>query len=213
MSPSVTQEHAASAEPDGFGLTLADIADLRAYERERETFRANVIALKKRRRLHVGEFQTLVFENRDTIRFQIQEMARAERILTDEGIETELRIYNPLISRPGKLSATLFLELTTDAMLREWLPKLVGIEQSYELRIGAGEQAELIPCHVDAAHEAQLTREEMTASVHYLWFPVGRDQAQRLAEGPASLVCTHPAYRFETELDEVSRQSLAAELR
>jgi hypothetical protein len=78
-------------------LTLDDIADLRAYEREREAFREQVIALKKRRRVGVGPFVTFVFENRETIRFQIQEMARVERILTDEGIQTELDTYNPLI--------------------------------------------------------------------------------------------------------------------
>lgn len=137
-------------------LTLADIADLRAYERERDAFREHVIALKKRRRISVGPHLTLVFENRDTIRFQIQEMARAERILTDEGIETELRIYNPLIPEPGHLSATLFLELTTDEELRTWLPKLVGIERSVVLRLADGTE---LRCQPDADHEAQLTRE------------------------------------------------------
>src|SRR3954451_8240958 len=102
-------------------LTIEDIADLRAYERERADFRRSVIELKKRRRVHVGPVVTLLFENADTIRFQIQEMARAEKILTDEGIQTELDIYNPLIPSPGHLAATLFIELTSDAELREWL--------------------------------------------------------------------------------------------
>src|SRR3954454_23820396 len=119
-------------------LTLDDIADLRAYERERPEFRQHVIALKKRRRIHVGEFLTLVFENATTIRFQIQEMARAEKTLSDEGIQTELDIYNPLIPEPGNLAATLFIELTSDAELREWLPKLVGIEQHLVLRLSEG---------------------------------------------------------------------------
>src|SRR6186997_651114 len=117
-------------------LTLDDIADLREYEREREHFRTRVIDLKKRRRVSVGPFVTLVFENRDTIRFQIQEMARAERMLTDDAIQTELDIYNPLIPEPGRLCASLFVELTTKAELEEWLPKLVGIERSVQLRIG-----------------------------------------------------------------------------
>ena len=111
-------------------LTLDDIADLRAYEREREDFRAEVIALKKRRRVGVGPFMTFVFENRDTIRFQIQEMARVEKLITDEAIETELRTYNPLVPEPGELAATLFIELTSELALRDWLPRLVGIEQS-----------------------------------------------------------------------------------
>src|SRR5687768_18282803 len=125
-------------------LTLDDIADLREYEREREAFRAHVIALKKRRRVALGPFLTLLFENRDTIRFQIQEMARAEKILSDEAIQTELDIYNPLIAERGSLAATLFIELTSKDELVEWLPKLVGIERSIELRIGALGNEELV---------------------------------------------------------------------
>src|SRR3712207_4698094 len=108
-------------------LTLDDIADLRAYERERDDFRKHIIELKRHRRIPVGPIVTLVFENRDTIRFQIQEMARAEKMLSDEAIETELDIYNPLIPSAGELSATLFIELTSKDDLMEWLPKLVGI--------------------------------------------------------------------------------------
>ena len=93
-------------------LTLDDISDLRAYERERDEFRGQVIALKRRRRVALGDIVTLLFENRRTIRFQVQEMARAEKIISDEGIETELRVYNPLIPEPGQLCATLFIELT-----------------------------------------------------------------------------------------------------
>src|SRR3954467_2418348 len=117
-------------------LSLDDIADLREYERERETFREHVIALKKKRRIALGPIVTLVFESRDTIRFQIQEMARAERMLTDEAIQTELDIYNPLVPEPGRLAATLFIELTTEEDLRTWLPRLVGIERSIRLHIG-----------------------------------------------------------------------------
>src|SRR5690606_28224213 len=125
-----------------------DIADFRAYERERNDFRAHIIDLKRRRRVPVGPFVTFVFENRDTIRFQIQEMARVERLYSDEQIETELRIYNPLIPEPGQLCATMFLELTSDAELREWLPKLVGIERSVALCIG--DDREPVPLAVEA---------------------------------------------------------------
>src|SRR3954452_25145635 len=128
-------------------LTVDDIADLRAYERERAEFRAHVIEIKKLRRVSVGPFVTFVFENRETIRFQIQEMARVEKIISDEGIEAELRAYNPLIPEPGHLSTTMFIELTTEAQLREWLPKLVGIERLVEIRVGP--DAEAIVCTPD----------------------------------------------------------------
>jgi hypothetical protein len=179
-------------------LTLADIADLRAYERSREEFRSSVIALKKRRRVSVGPFVTLLFENRDTIRFQIQEMARAEKLITDEAIQTELDIYNPLIPEPGNLCATLFVELTSEAELREWLPKLVGIETAPLLRIGPA--AEVVRCNVDPEHAKQLTRDEITASVHYVTFSLSAAQVGDFADGPVVLALDHPAYQHETAL-------------
>lgn len=192
-------------------LTLDDIADLRAYEREREAFRAHIIEIKTRRRVHVGPFVTFVFESRDTIRFQIQEMARAEKILSDEGIETELRIYNPLIPDPGHLSTTMFIELTSDEQLREWLPKLVGVERAVELRVGP--DGEVVPCTVDPDHEKQLTREEITASVHYVGFALSPAQVEAFAAGPVVLAVTHPAYQHVLELTEGTRAELLGDLR
>ena len=118
-------------------LTVADIADLRAYERERDAFRAHVIDLKGRRRIALGDLLTITFENTDTMRFQIQEMARAERMLTDAAIAHEVNTYNELIPDPGELSGTLFIELTSEALLREWLPKFVGIEFHIAFELGA----------------------------------------------------------------------------
>lgn len=194
-------------------LQLEDIVDLRAYERERDEFRRRIIALKKLRRVGVGPFVTLVFENRDTIRFQIQEMARVERLITDEAIETELRIYNPLVPEPGHLAATLFVELTSDAELRTWLPRLVGIERAVALRLGDGDGAEVVRCLVDPEHEKQLTREEITASVHYVHVALTPDQIDRFAEGPVSLLIDHPAYGHEVELSPQTRSELLTDLR
>jgi hypothetical protein len=177
-------------------LTLDDIADLREYERERETFREQVIALKKRRRIALGPFVTLLFESRDTIRFQIQEMARAERMLSDEAIQTELDIYNPLIPEPGRLSATLFIELTSKDELLEWLPKLVGVERSLQLRIGE----HVVAGRPEDAHDAQLTREDVTASVHYVWFDLTPEQVAALETAPVTLEIVHPSYEHATTL-------------
>ena len=194
-------------------LTLDDIVDLRAYEREREEFRARIIELKKLRRIGIGPVVTIVFENRDTIRFQIQEMARAERMLSDEQIKTELDIYNPLIPEPNQLSATLFVELTSRDEMEEWLPKLVGIERAVQLRIGAGDGAEVVPSTPEPSHEAQLTREEITASVHYVWFRLTDEQVERLAAGPVAVVVDHPAYQHEVVLSDEARASLLDDLR
>jgi hypothetical protein len=194
-------------------LTVHDIADQRAYERERETFRAHIIELKKIRRIGVGPFVTLVFENRDTVRFQIQEMARAEKILTDEAIQTELDVYNPLIPERGALAATLFIELTSKEELVEWLPKLVGIERSIELRIGEPGNEEVVPARPNAEHERQLTRETITASVHYVHFELTGLQVERFASEPVRLAVAHTNYAYATELAEASRQSLLDDLR
>lgn len=194
-------------------LTLDDIADLRAYERERDEFRTFVIALKKKRRVGVGPFVTFVFENRHTVRFQIQEMARVERLISDDAIETELRIYNPLIPEQGHLAATMFVELTSDEQLREWLPKLVGIEAQVELRMGAGDDATVVRCLVDPDHEAQLTRDDITSTVHYLHFALSPEEVERFAAGPVRLAVTHPAYEHETELADDTRAELLDDLR
>jgi hypothetical protein len=194
-------------------LTLDDIADLREYERERDEFRRHVIELKKRRRVGVGPFVTVLFENRDTIRFQIQEMARIEKLISDEAIEGELRAYNPLIPEPGELACTLFIELTSEIALREWLPRLVGIEGSLELRIGAGDDRIVVPCVPDEGHAEQLTREEITASVHYLHFRLEPAQVEALAAGPVELAVAHPEYQHATALEAATVEELLTDLR
>jgi len=177
-------------------LTLADIADLRAYERERASFRAHVIDLKQRRRLGLGTLVTLLFENRDTMRFQIQEMARVEKLITDEAIQEEIDVYNRMIPEPGQLCVTMFIELVTDAQLREWLPKLVGIQHHVVLRLPGGRE---VRATTDEAHESQLTRETVTAAVHYLRFDLSAEHIDAFQDGVV-LAIDHPAYDEEIEL-------------
>ena len=191
-------------------LTLDDIVDNAAYEDERDEFRTRSIALKKRRRIGVGEFVTLVFENRETMRFQIQEMARVERMDSDAAIEGELAVYNKLIPEPGSLSATLFIELTSDEDLRSWLPKLVGIEKSIELRLSDGTVIVDIP---EADHEAQLTREEITASVHYIGFVLTESEVEAFAAGPVELAVNHSEYQASVTLGGETTAELLADLR
>jgi hypothetical protein len=191
-------------------LTLDDIADLRAYERDRDAYRATVIELKRRRRVPVGPIVSLVFENRETMRSQVQEMARAERMVTDEQIQKELDIYNALIPEPGELSATLFIELTAEDALRNWLPRLVGIEHAVILELAGGDVVRAAP---EAAHEEALTRPEITASVHYIRFALDPAQVERFAAGPVTLAVDHPEYRAESVLSEEVRAELLTDLR
>lgn len=189
-------------------LTLADIADARAYERERPEFRAHVIELKRRRRVHLGTVVAIVFENRDTMRFQVQEMARVEHINTDAGIQEELDVYNPLIPEPGQLCATLFLELTTEDQMREWLPKLVGVERSLVFRLPDGSE---VRCGVEAAHAGQLTREHVTAAVHFIDFRFTPEQVAAFGDGVV-LAIDHPEYREEVLLPPVTVAELRLDL-
>jgi Protein of unknown function (DUF3501) len=187
-------------------LTVDDILDLRAYERERADIRAAIIALKRRRRVALGELVTVVFENTETMRWQVMEMARAERMLRDEQIAHEVETYNELVPDEGELSATLFLELRSDAELREWLGKLVGIERCIALVLADGTT---IPG--EPQDEERLTRDDVTAAVHFLKFRVGA-AATEIAAGPVKLVVTHPEYSAETVLDAVQQAELVSDL-
>jgi hypothetical protein len=189
-------------------LTLADIADARAYERDREAFRAQIIELKRRRRIHLGTIVTVLFENRATMQFQVQEMARVEKIFTDEGIQEELDVYNALIPDPGQLCATLFLELTTDEQVREWLPKLVGVERSLVFRLPDGSA---VRCTAEAGHASQLTREHVTAAVHFVEFRFTPEQVAAFTAGTV-LAIDHPEYREEVELSPVTVGELRTDL-
>jgi Protein of unknown function (DUF3501) len=190
-------------------LTLADVLDLRAYERVREDYRAKIIARKVDRRVALGPVMTLVFECFDTVRFQVQEMARAEKIISDEGIQVELDIYNRLLPAKRELSATVFIELTSDDALREWLPRLVGIEH----QLGFSIDGELVTSAPEGAHAAALTRETVTPAVHYVRFAF--TDAQVAAFGTAeevALVATHPAYEVRTDLSPPVRRELIGDL-
>jgi hypothetical protein len=144
----------------------------------------------------------MTFESRLTMRFQVQEMARTERMVSDEQIQHELDVYNRLLPAPGELSATLFLELTSEDELRTWLPRLVGIESACELRIGQGPSADVIVSTPEEEHQANLTRAATTSAVHYVRFHF-------------TLAVNHPEYPDGLPghlLAEATRQELAADL-
>ncbi len=197
--------------PQGAGrpLELGDVADLRAYERVRDEYRRRIIELKRSRRVALGPIVSLVFESAETVRFQVQEMARAERITSDEGIAAELEVYNRLLPGVGELSATMFVELTSEAELREWLPRLVGIERAIGIELASGE---VVGSEPEGTHAEALTRDEVTPAVHYIRFPFGPGQAAALEAGPATLVARHRAYAARTPLGDATRAELVADL-
>jgi Protein of unknown function (DUF3501) len=189
-------------------LTLDDISDLREYERERHEFRRHIVEMKKRRRVQLGDLLTITFENTDTMRFQIQEMARIERMLTDEQIQNELDTYNQLIPDPNELSGTLFIEIDDKERLYEWLPKLVGIQRAVSIWLHDGSSVPSTP-----EDEERLTREETTTTVHYLRFRFTAEQVDALGAGPVQIVLDHPNYNAVVELTEEQRAELTSDLR
>jgi len=191
------------------GLTLDDVLDLRAYERVREDYRSRVIARKRNRRVSLGPMMTLVFECVDTVRFQVQEMARVEKIISDEAMQVELDIYNRLLPGERELSATLFIELTSDHDLREWLPRLVGIEH----QIGISMDGDAVASAPEAEHAAALTRDTMTPAVHYLRFGFTEAQVGAFRDtAVVAVVATHPAYEAQTVLPPPVRAELLGDL-
>jgi hypothetical protein len=186
-------------------LTMADIKDLREYEREREAFRAEIIDTKKRRRIPIGDLTTIVFENAATMRFQIQEMARAERMLRDEQIAHELETYNDLIPDDGELSGTLFIEIDDDQALRYWLPRLVGIQDHVQVAVG-GELVTGRPEDVE-----RLTRPDTTTTVHYLKFAFSAEQQRGFGDGPVRVVIDHPEYEAAALLTAEQRAELVGD--
>jgi hypothetical protein len=186
-------------------LTNQDIKDLREYEREREAFRAEIIAMKKRRRLSLGDLLSIVFENAATMRFQIQEMARAEKMLRDEQIAHELETYNQLLPETGELGATMFIEIDDSDALRYWLPRLVNIEEHVHFVVGD---------HTVSAREEdaeRLTRDDVTSAVHYLKFAFTPEQQRAFVDGPVRIVVNHPEYQADVTLTDDQRDELVGD--
>ncbi len=187
-------------------ITVADISELRAYNKGRDELRKRIIALKARRRIQVGPIMSLVFENTDTVHWQISEMVRAERITTEEGVATEVKVYNDLIPDEGELSATMFLELTSDEELRDWLPRLVGIHRALRFVLADGSDARGFD-----PEEQRLTREDTTPAVHFLVFRFRPEQVASFAQGGVRLVCDHPEYRHDVALTAEQHAELLAD--
>jgi hypothetical protein len=134
-------------------------------------------------------------------------------MLSDQAIQIELDTYNPLIPRPGRISATLFIELTSPAEMEHWLTRLVGVERCVELRIGEGDDAVVVRGQVEDSHAAQLTRDTVTASVHYVHFVFSAADLTRLEKGPVVLAIAHRSYQESTELSAETKAELLRDLR
>ena len=186
-------------------ISLDDVLGFTAYEKVRQNFRAEIIEKKKRRRVSVGDKVSLLFENRDTVLFQIQEMLRAERIADLDKIREEIAVYNELIPNPGELSATLFLEIEDQGRLREELLEFLGIDEAVSIKVGS----HVVP----GRFEEGRSKEDKISAVQYVKFPFSGEARAALTEGaPVELVIDHPNYRARAVLAPEAQQSLAQDL-
>jgi len=188
-------------------LTRADLLDNASYAQVRDTFRKEMIRMKRPRRIAIGPHVAVTLENRETMKFQIQEMMRIESIESPEGIQRELDVYNPLIPGAEELSFTLFIEISEESELKRVLPTLVGIEHALRLAIGDEVAA--------AAGEAGRSREDYTSSVHYLKLPLSGPQMAMLTDPtvPAALFFDHPNYAHREWLSSATREAMVTDLR
>jgi hypothetical protein len=184
------------------------LLSLEAYAKQRNAFRAQVMEHKKRRTVHLGGHLTLLFEDELTVRYQVQEMLRIERIFEEEGIRHELDAYNPLVPDGGNWKATMLLEYPDEAERRRMLGALKGIERRVWVQVaGAG--------RVYAIADEDLEREndEKTSSVHFLRFELEGPMRERLRQGSAVTVgVDHPHYAAAVELAPEQRAALASDL-
>ena len=188
-------------------LSPADLWKLEDYARERAAFRARVLAHKKPRTIHLGAHLTLVFEDRLTVQYQVQEMLRIERIFEADGIADELAAYNPLIPDGGNLKATLLIEYDDVEQRRRELEKLRGVEHDIRLVVDGAEPATTV-----ADEDLERSNEAKTAAVHFLRFELAPAAIAALRAGAAvRLAVDHPHYRASAELDGRQRDALLAD--
>lgn len=189
-------------------VTPQELLSAADYEEQRTEIRRRIIALKKRRRITVGEYITLVFENRETVLFQIQEMLRTERIFAPEKIQEECDVYNALLPGIDELSATLFIEITDSDKIQELLDSLKGIDNSDIVAISIG--MEKIFANFEAGH----SNEEKISAVHFVRFASTPNFRDQLAQAgiPALLTIRHPNFQTEAPISDDMRQEWLQDL-
>ncbi len=190
-------------------ITRDSLMSLEAYAKARAAFRARVLAHKKARTVHLGEHLTLLFEDELTIRYQIQEMLRIERVFEEDGIRDELDAYNPLVPDGSNLKATMLIEYEDVEERKSALAKLNGIERCVFIDIEGRPRIVAI-----ADEDLPRATDEKTAAVHFLRFELDRDSVAALKRGARlGIGVDHPGYQATIHaVAEDTRASLVADL-
>ena len=190
-------------------IELKDVLNFFEYEKVRDRMRGRVIDLKRVRRVPVGRHLSFVFENRDTVLFQIQEMRRVERITDDARIQDELDVYNALLPGPGELSATLFIEITDKDQIQPVLDHFMGIDVGPTVWIQVGKDF-AVPGEFEAGHSDE--EKGKLSAVHFVRFTFPPGAVSAVMVSPVHLVVDHIAERARVELSTATKAELLRDL-
>ena len=189
-------------------IERASLLSLETYARERNAFRARVLEHKKHRTVALGDHVTLIFEDELTIRYQIQEMLRIERIFEEAGIRHELDTYNPLVPDGGNLKATMMIEYPDVAQRQRELARLQGVEDRVWVQVAGCDRVYAI-----ADEDLERENEQKTSAVHFLRFELDGEMRQALRHGAGLAVgVDHPQYQARVEAKPEVRSALDADL-
>ena len=190
-------------------ISRDSLMTLEAYAKARREFRAKVLAHKRPRTVHLGQHLTLIFEDELTIRYQVQEMLRIEKIFEEQGIQDELDAYNPLIPDGRNFKATMLIEYEDVNERKAALARLKGIEDRVWVRVEG-----CAPVYAIADEDLERENEQKTSSVHFLRFELTQEMADALKYGMSLAIgCDHPHYSAAREpLPAETRAALVADL-
>jgi len=190
-------------------IRLSDVVNFFEYEKVREARRARIIELKRRRRVDVGRYLSFVFENRETVLFQIQEMCRAERIAAEDKVQEEIDVYNALLPGPSELSATMFIEIEDMTRIKPVLDRLMGIDRGQCVWLQIGREF-AVPGEFEAGHSDE--EKGKLAAVHFVRFTFPAAAVVAFADSAVFLAVDHPAARARVELSAETRAALSEDL-
>jgi Protein of unknown function (DUF3501) len=190
-------------------ISRDSLMTLETYSKERQEFRARVMSHKKNRRVQLGKNVTLIFEDELTIRYQIQEMLRVEKIFEEVGILDELQTYGVLVPDGSNWKSTMMIEYADPDERAIRLAQLIGIEDAVWVRVQGHD-----PVYAIADEDLERENEEKTSSVHFLRFELPEDSVRALQQGAVlSMGIDHPAYQVMIEsVDVAVRESLVDDL-
>ncbi len=189
-------------------LETSEILNLVEYEKVRDARRRELIELKKRRRVSVGRYLTFVFENRETVWFQIQEMVRAERIVDEVKIAEEVGVYNTLLPGPGELAATMLIEISEALQIKPVLDKLLGIDTRDYVRLTV--RPHIVVGDFETGHSDE--ERGKLAAVHFARFKLPPEARRTFRDAEVTLVVEHPNERARTVLSDATKRALLHDL-